>query len=117
MMYFVISLCSLTLLPTITGGRGGLAAEIRKRYLPARLHRRLMRADAGAGPIHRLIDIRKRRPALDDAGHEFVHQVRMRPAVAAALDERQMRVALVVNTLGGETLDRRPAAAGRNPAP
>ena len=35
-----------------------------------------------------------------------MYQMRMRPAVPAALDERQVGVRIVVNALGGEALDR-----------
>src|ERR1019366_9720826 len=63
----------------------GFGTEIRQSHPPALLHRRLVRADAGASPVHRLIHIRERCAALYDTGYELVYQVRMRSAVPAAL--------------------------------
>src|ERR1017187_2073114 len=65
----------------------GFGTEIRQSHPPALLHRRLVRADAGASPVHRLIHIRERCAALYDTGYELMHQVRVRSAVPAALYE------------------------------
>ena len=64
-----------------------------------------MRADSGTSPVDGLMHVGERRPSLDDAGDEFVNQVRMRSAVSAALDEREVRVFIVVYALGGEALN------------
>src|SRR5258708_1231815 len=63
-----------------------LTAEVRQfnDFPPA--HGRFMRANPRAGPVDRLIHVRERRAALHDAHDELVRQMRMRAAVAAALD-------------------------------
>src|SRR6185437_14037808 len=85
---------------------GGLTAKIGQLHDLTPAHGRFMRANSGAGPVHGLIHIRERRAAFDDAHDELVREVRMRTAMATALDERQVRVFVVVNALGREPTDR-----------
>src|SRR5262245_17899136 len=69
----------------------------------APLHRRLVRENADAGPVRGLDRVRVRVAILDESVDELMHQMRMRPAVAAALYERQVRVLVgVVDALRGE---------------
>ncbi len=75
-----------------------------------------MRADARAGPVQRLIDIRERGPPSTMLRDEFVHQVGVRTAVAAALDEGEMGMLVVVHASGGEALNF-SGAGGRSRAP
>src|SRR5262245_33703565 len=66
----------------------------------AALHRRLVGQDPHRGPVHRLHRVREWIPVLHDRRHELVRQVRMRPAVAAPLREREVLVLLrVVHSL------------------
>ena len=66
-----------------------------------------MGANADHRPVDGLMHIRERRAAFDDAHDKFVRQVRMRTAVAAALDEGQVLMfAGVIDSLGRESLDR-----------
>jgi hypothetical protein len=46
-----------------------------------------MGCDAGARPVDGLINVGKWRALIEDARHELVNEMWMRPAVTAALDE------------------------------
>src|SRR6266566_4408373 len=52
---------------------------------------RLMGAQADTGPVRRLSGIGEWIAFFNSGAEKFVHQVRMRPAVARALGEAQMR--------------------------
>src|ERR1019366_1286966 len=65
-----------------------------------------MRADSGAGPVDRLINIGERWAVLHNAGNELMHEVRVRAAVSTTLNERKMRVLFVIDALGREGPNR-----------
>ena len=67
-----------------------LQREFRQPHDRPALQRGFMGADADAGPIGARHRVRPRIAVFDERAHEFMHEVRMRAPVAAALDERQM---------------------------
>src|SRR5918993_1767567 len=70
--------------------RNGCISEARNLHLLPALERRLMRADAYHRPVDGRLGVRQRR-LFAEAGHqEIVDQVRMRTAVAASLQEREV---------------------------
>src|SRR5436190_5804316 len=64
--------------------------ELRNLDLLAVVQRALVRADPHHRPVDRRFGVRHRRPLAEAGEQEVVDQVRVRPAVAAALEERQV---------------------------
>src|SRR5438105_10015438 len=71
------------------------------------LEGRLMSAKPDAGPVGRLLRIRKWLALLNHRAQKFMHEVRMGTTVARPLRETEMRLlGQVINSFGGEALDR-----------
>lgn len=58
-----------------------------------------MGRDSDCGPVCRRELVDRRRAVLDDAAEELVHEMWVRAAVNAPLDERRMFVVLVVDAV------------------
>lgn len=73
-----------------------------------------MRADAGGGPAGRRDGIHRRLAALVFGADELMHQMRVRPAMAATLQEGKMRSALMGRGAGVGAIGagRRSARSG-----
>src|SRR2546421_309500 len=71
---------------------GILGGKLRQLDDGAALERGLMSAQTDASPVGRLLRVRERVAILRQCHHEFMHQVRMRSAVARPLGEAQVRL-------------------------
>src|SRR5258708_19612351 len=101
------SACRSALVEELMEIGGRRLSKIRNFDDLAPAHGRFVRADAHHRPVHRLIDIRERRPAFEHAHHKFMRQVRVGTTVAAALNEGEMLMLLgVINALRREAADR-----------
>ena len=73
-----MSRCDASAARSVTACAGFLRQrELRQSHDLAALERRLMRAQADAGPVGGLFGIGKRVSFLDERGEKFVHQMRM----------------------------------------
>ena len=88
----------------------GFLFENRYALYHAALHSGLMGTDTYAGPVSTVNVAGDRIPVLQDAADKLMNQVGMGTPVATPLEERQMRVAVIIHRLPGKAPDLRGQA-------